>query len=264
MAAPTQPTITLYRGFAIRGAHVPSPFVNKLEARLRIGGLTYRVETGSPLHAPRGKLPYIELSSAPAAGDGEKLGDSALIARRLVEDGHMADLNAGLTPVERARDLAVRALLEDRLYFFQCRERWIDNYYVMRDTVLAQIPYPIRIFVGLLAYRNQKNVLHGQGVLRFTDEEAAAQRHEAWESVNAMLVDSRSKAQAAGRDGPFWVLGGANPTEADPVVFGFIAGALSCKMAPDTEKIIRGMPAVMEYARRIHDRYFSDYQRWHD
>lgn len=116
MALRTPPTITLYRGFAAggRGSHVWSSFVNKLEARLRIGGVPYGVGVGSPREAPRGKLPYVKIEGSP-----ELLGDTTLITRTFVETGLMADLNAGLTPVQKAQDLAVRALLEDKLCFFQ-------------------------------------------------------------------------------------------------------------------------------------------------
>lgn len=33
---------------------------------------------------------------------------------------------------------------------------------------------------------------------------------------------------------------------------------------PDTARIIRSYPVIMEYARKIHDKYFSDYERWDD
>jgi len=112
---------------------------------------------------------------------------------------------------------------------WQVRERWVDNYYAMRDAVLGFMPYPVRVLVGLLAYRKVASTLQGQGTLRYTGEEMAALRLEVWEGVNAMLVESRSKALAAGREGPFWVLGGETPTEADPTVFGFVAAALGCE-----------------------------------
>ncbi|KAK3308368.1 uncharacterized protein B0T15DRAFT_106512 [Chaetomium strumarium] len=267
------PTLTLFRGFPQHDRYTPSPFINKLETRLRIGGIAYQVGVGSPFTAPRGKMPYIELQDADNVNSSTsptpptKLGDTALITRKLVEDGHLEDLNARLTPTQRAADLAVRALLEDKLYFFQGRERWVDNYHTMRDTVLASIPYPLRLVIGLLAYRKHARTLDGQGVLRFSKEEAAAMRLEIWESVNAMLVESRAHAannKAGNTSGPFWVLGGESPTEADPVVFGFVAAALDCRMAPETEKIVRGFPVVVEYAKRIHDRYFSDFKCWRD
>lgn len=118
--------ITLQRGFPVRRCYVGSPFVNKLEARLRMGGVSYRVGDGSVLKGPRRKIPYVEVTKLGSEGrnaadsDGpETLTDSTLIARRLIDEGHMKDLNAKLSPAERAKDLAVRALLEDKLYFYQ-------------------------------------------------------------------------------------------------------------------------------------------------
>lgn len=105
----------------------------------------------------------------------------------------------------------------------------MDNYHAMRDTVLAFIPSPLRNVLGLVVFRKVKGRLDGQGALGFTDEEAAAIGAEAWESVNALLVESHDKAKEAGKDGPFWVLGGAQPTEADATVFGFIVGSLDCR-----------------------------------
>ncbi len=47
------------------------------------------------------------------------LADSTLIVENLVEDGILDDLNATLSPTEKAYDLALRALLEEKLYFYQ-------------------------------------------------------------------------------------------------------------------------------------------------
>lgn len=115
-----QPLIVLYRGFPASSAYIWSPFVTKLEARLRFAGLKYRTDQGSFAKAPRGKIPYVEITY-----EGQQtpvgLGDSAMIARRLVGDGVCEDLNAGLSPAGRAQDACIRALLEDKLYFYQVR-----------------------------------------------------------------------------------------------------------------------------------------------
>lgn len=97
----------------------------------------------------------------------------------------------------------------------------------MRPHVLAALPYPVQIVVGLLAYRKMKATLYGQGVMRYTDEEIAAFRLEIWESINVLLVASKSKRR---RDNgaPFWVCGGKEPSEADATLFGFVAAALVC------------------------------------
>lgn len=99
----------------------------------------------------------------------------------------------------------------------------MDNYYTMRDYVLGAIPYPLRIAVGLFVYRRATATLHGQGTGRFTDDELRASKSEIWESIDGLLRASRG---ASAGDGPFWVLGGEEPTEADATLFGFVVSVL--------------------------------------
>lgn len=116
---PLQPKLTLYRGWPTQGEHVWSPFVIKLEARLRFAGVSYNTAAGSPKAAPKGKIPYVELPLSDNPADGTtKIGDSTLIIQHLVEMDAIPDLNLQLSPEDKVRDLAMRALLEDKLYFF--------------------------------------------------------------------------------------------------------------------------------------------------
>ena len=121
----TQPHITVYRGWKDSGKYVWSPFVTKLEFRLRYGGLTYEVEEGSTFKAPKGKVPYITIAEkdheSGDMGSSTCLADSTLIIQALVENGLLEDINASLSPVDRAHDLALRTLLEDKLYFYHVR-----------------------------------------------------------------------------------------------------------------------------------------------
>jgi hypothetical protein len=70
------------------------------------------------MQGPKGKIPYIDMSSS-SSPTPRFLGDSTLIIQKLVEEGVLQDLNAQLSPKEKVMDLAVRALLEDKLYFYQ-------------------------------------------------------------------------------------------------------------------------------------------------
>lgn len=112
------PSLTLFRGFPNSASYVWSPFATKLEARLRFAGLAYQTEQGAPPKAPRGKIPYLAISKT---GDTapETVSDTTLISEKLVLNGLAEDLNGKLTAAEKAQDLAVRALLEDKLYFYQ-------------------------------------------------------------------------------------------------------------------------------------------------
>ncbi|KAL0938392.1 uncharacterized protein CTRU02_205002 [Colletotrichum truncatum] len=174
-----QASLVLYHGFPVSNAYVWSPFVTKLEARLRFASQWYRVEQGSMSKAPQGKIPYVEIShegqEVPTA-----LGDSTLITQRLIDDGACEDLNAALSPVSKAYDLAIRALLEGKLCFYQNHERWHENYETMRSGVLGAIPWPIQPLIGLLAYRGVTRTLYGQGTGRFTSDEIASFRRQVW------------------------------------------------------------------------------------
>lgn len=116
------PPITLYCGFPSSSSYVWSPFVTKLEARLRFGGLAYKTDQGAPPKGPKGKIPYIAISRNDNTNT-EMLSDSSLISDKLVVNGLVEDLNSKLTAAEKAQDLAFRALLEDKLYFYQVRDR---------------------------------------------------------------------------------------------------------------------------------------------
>jgi hypothetical protein len=107
-----KPQLTLYRGWKCTGCYVWSPYVTKLELRLRVADTLYAVSKGSVGTAPKGKIPFIALP------DGEMIADSTLIIKQLIKGGLVEDLNAYLSPEQQAFDLAIRSMLEDKLYFF--------------------------------------------------------------------------------------------------------------------------------------------------
>jgi len=112
--------LILFRGWLDKGKYTWSPFVTKVEFRCRQAGLPYTVDAGAPKLGPKGKIPYVDLSSllADASAGPSLLGDSTFIIERLRSMGYLADLNDRLAPEQHLHDLAVRALLEDKLYFY--------------------------------------------------------------------------------------------------------------------------------------------------
>lgn len=222
MSDKTVPSLTVHRGTDSTGDFVWSPFVNKLEARLRFDGVKYTVGNGTPNKAPRGKIPYIQVQDAKQTT--EQLADSTFIIHHLIHTETITDLNARLTPAQKAKDVAIRAMLEDKAYFYMVRERWWDNYFTMRDGVLGFLWWPLKVLIGLIAYRGISATLYGQGTGRYTHQEVSWLKYEVWQSVNALLMEARWE----GEKGPFWILGGKEPTEADATVFGFVASALVC------------------------------------
>jgi hypothetical protein len=107
-----QPELTVYTFDMVPGKYSLSQFGTKLRLRLRHAGIAYTDAMGSRSQSPKGKIPYVRFH-----GSGEFMGDSALIAQRLVAEGKMIDLNVRLSAEDRARDLCIRTLCEDRVYF---------------------------------------------------------------------------------------------------------------------------------------------------
>ncbi|PMD47749.1 hypothetical protein L207DRAFT_576510 [Hyaloscypha variabilis F] len=266
MAADPEPSdldITLYRGWKHNGVYVWSPFVTKLELRLRLARIKYVTAEGDPRTAPTGKIPYLSISSA--SSPPLQIGDSSLITQHLIRAGLMQDLNAeaALDERDKALDLAVQALFEDKLYFFNMRERWIDNFYVQREEVLGEKPWVVRWLVGGVIWRSHVKTLYGQGTGRFSAEEARGFREEIWVRLEGMLGESRRRREGRGKEKEcFWCLGGEQPTGCDATVFGFVCSALFAESSPESRKFVRGLEAVVDYANRIHDEYFPDYKKW--
>jgi hypothetical protein len=204
------------------------------------------------------QIPWVEVTTP--GEEPEIFADTSLITKALIEKNLLHGLNAHLSAKEKGQDLAIRAMLEDKLFFIVARERWVDNFYSMRNYAMVQLPFPMKAVFGYMAYRGILRTLHGQGTGRFSDDEICAFRKEIWESINAYLEESRRQATP---NECFWVLGGAKPTEADATVYGFIVSALVADASPKNKQLVQEKcPAAVEYARRIHERYFPDYEMW--
>lgn len=142
-----------------------SPFSVKLEAWLRMAGLSYRtcVLRGPP-RSPSGKIPYVELP------DGRLLADSGVIIDTLTAERGV-DLDAGLDEQARGLATAVTRLLEDHLYWAIAWDRWVPpkHWAQTRAAYFGGLPGPLRWLVPPLLRRGVLRALHGQGFGRMTD-----------------------------------------------------------------------------------------------
>jgi hypothetical protein len=46
------------------------------------------------------------------------------------------------------------------------------------------------------------------------------------------------------------------------ISLGFVCDVLILGRGPTSREIVKGYPALVDYARRIHDKYFPDYELW--
>lgn len=191
-----------------------SPFVHKVENVLRLGELDYDKRIGDARRAPRNKLPFIE-------HEGEKVTDSQAIVEYLHRKG-LIDLDAWLSPEQRAEATALRSLLECDFYFCLLHFRWSDerSWAVVRSAVddLGRelgVPGFLR---PLIARQVRKQVLAqaaAQGAGRREPEELRARAVEQLEALSNFV---------ARHDGPWWF--GERPSSHDALAHAFMAGIL--------------------------------------
>lgn len=124
--------ITLYRDLDRPGQYTWSAFVCKLETHLRFSHLPYNIKAGSLSESPKGKLPYIKMFDE-KTGKEELMSDSGLIVKMLVENGVIADLDEGLSKTEKAKGLAIRALCEDKIYFYTVSATSLSQYQLCNE-----------------------------------------------------------------------------------------------------------------------------------
>lgn len=97
--------ITLYGAAPMFGLPQCSPYVMKTEVQLMIADVPYVAAPAMPEHGPKGQIPFID-------DGGVRIGDSSFI-RLHIEARYGVDLDAGLTPLERAQAWAVERMLEN-------------------------------------------------------------------------------------------------------------------------------------------------------
>lgn len=180
----------------------------KLECFLRLAKLDYQVvDLTNPRQGPKGKGPYIE--------DGEvRMGDSSLIIDYLQEK-HSIDLDAGLSPEQRAISAAFQTLIEEHLYWVIVYNRWIDerNWPNVSKLFFGRLPPLLRQTVSAIARSMVHRQLHAQGMGRHTAEEIYA----------FGVRDITAIADYLG-DKPF--MHGASPSLIDACAFATVANIL--------------------------------------
>ena len=171
--------ITLYTFGPMWGLPDPSPFAIKTEVQLKMTGLAYRRERGGPREAPKGKLPYI-------VDDGETIADSTFIRDHL-ERKYRLDLDAGLTPTQRAQAWTIERMLEDHLYWSIVHARWGDdeNFAKGPSVFFRGAPDAIRDEGRARVIQN----LHGQGFGRHSFEEVGDLARRSFAALSAQLGD---------------------------------------------------------------------------
>jgi len=228
--------ITLAAFGPLFGLPDPSPFVGKTEVQLKMAGLPYRKERRGPPQGPKGKVPFIE-------DEGAVVGDSTFI-RDHIEAKHGLDLDAGLTPHQKAIAWMVERVVEDHIYWATVYARWAvpANFDKGPASFFTGAPDAVREE----ARERMARTLHGQGFGRHSLEEVAGLAERSFAAISEILGDQP------------YITGGAI-CGADATLFaGLAAIATPFFDTPVRDALLR-YPNLVAYVDRMMARFYPEF-----
>lgn len=223
------------------GLGVPnlSPFCMKVEVWLRLAQLPYRTRATMNLaKAPLGKLPVVRY-------EGRLIPDSHTILDELGRASGV-DLDAGLSPEQRAVALAFTRLCSDHLYWVIVYSRWREEagWRATRDVFFGFLPRALRWMVEPIVRRSTLAQLRGHGLGRLG----------AAEVYRRGAQDIAAIAEYLGAK-PFFL--GERPTTIDATLYAFLAGCWELQLDTPLKGAVAAHPNLVAYCQRMRARCYD-------
>ena len=224
------------------GAGVPnlSSFCMKVETWLRLAGLKYEVvNTPDPGKGPLGKLPFI------TDGD-QQVADSANIIEHLSR-AYGKDLDAGLSPAQRAVSHAFTRMLAEHTYWGVVYTRWLrpEGWIKTRKIFFGGLPPGVRQLAAALVQRKMVRDMHGHGLGRHPEAEILRRTEQDLASVSAQLGSQE-------------FMFGASPTTLDASVYAFLASMWEARVDSPLKAVVGKYPNLVAYCARMRARCFPE------
>ena len=228
--------ITLYGCGPGFGLPEISPYVTKAEVQLKMAGLDYRKARGRPDASPKGQLPFIE-------DDGELVADSTFI-RAHIEATYGADLDVGLSPVERAQAWALERMVENHLGWCMIHARWIlkTNFDKGPSHFFDAAPPGVRE----AAWRNVNANVKAVGIGRHSDDEIADLGEKSLDALSHILGDKR-------------FLMGDQAVAVDAVAFAMLAAILTPFFDSPLRRRAERFANLVAYRDRLMRRFYPGF-----
>lgn len=235
--------LTLHQMLPVWGLPNPSPACMKLETWLRMAKVPYEKAGFDLAQAPKRKIPYIE-------EDGQLLGDSGFIIEHL-QRKHGIDLDAALTPLEKAHAHALRRMLEEHFYWVVVYLRWVpeQSWARLRQAYVDQLPPVLTVEQRLAALDTLRPstlaALEAQGMGRHTLDEVT-------HLGRADLTCVRDFLGAK----PFMM--GEHATNLDATAFALVANCLWNDIENPLRTWAQQQDTLVAYCARMRTAYFAD------
>ncbi len=215
-----------------------SPFCAKVETYLRMAGVPYEVADAIPPTAPKGKLPYI-------SDGGKKIADSRFIIEYLRER-YAVDLDAELTPSQRAESTAFQRMIEDDLQWVVMFSRWVQphNWPANKQAIFGVLPPVVRDLVAAYARRQMRAQLRGQGIGRHSESEIFQLGQRDLTALSDFLGDEAFFLSDV-------------PTTLDASAFGLLSTLLWAPIESPLKEHARRLENLVAFSERVRDRYFK-------
>jgi glutathione S-transferase len=217
------------------GLPTSGPFGLKLELALRMAGVPYeRVYEDDNRKGPKRKSPWIEQGSV-------RMGDTSLILAHLG-----IDLDAHLSPADRARGLVLRRMLEEHWHQVLEYELFVHpaGLHGLDEAIARAVPGFLVPALRWYVRRNFRLHLFERGIGRHAPEDVARMGREDLDALAAWL------------DGREWAVGDA-PSVTDCTTFGLLAPALWSPSPTPCFTYAKQLPPLTAYVERIRSRWFS-------
>ena len=228
--------ITLYGIGPGFGLPEISPYVTKTEVQLKMAGLEYRKARGRQDQSPKGQLPFID-------DGGELISDSTFV-RGHIETRYGVDLDAGLTPAERAQAWAVERMIENHLGWCMVHARWLlkENFDKGPSHLFDQAPDGVRE-----AARVQVNAhVRAVGIGRHADDEIADLGEKSLDAMAQLLGKKR-------------FLMGDQATSVDAIAFAQVAAILTPFFDSPLRRRAERFPSLIAYRDRMMRRFYPGF-----
>jgi glutathione S-transferase len=213
-----------------------SPYVTKTEVQLKMAGLDYRKARGRSDLSPKGQLPFVD-------DGGELISDSTFIRAHL-ETKYGVDLDAGLTPAERAQAWAIERMVENHLGWCMVHARWLlkDNFDKGPSHFFDQAPEGVREAARLQVNANVRAV----GVGRHSDDEIADLGEKSLDALVQLLGGKR-------------FLMADHATSVDAIAFAQVAAILAAFFDSPLRRRAERFESLIAYRDRMMRRFYPGF-----